>query len=98
MTTTPGADLRPSADIKLDVPFEFDGETISSITMRRPKVRDKLRAKDAKGDEMDKGLALISNLVERPIEFLMEIDEVDLDKLETQYMAFTGRTPGTDAN
>jgi hypothetical protein len=98
VATKPEVDTRESADIVLDFPFDFDGENVTSITMRRPKVRDKLRAKNTKGDEMDKGMALISNLVERPLEFLMEIDEVDLDKLEAQYMAFTGRTPETDAN
>lgn len=91
-------DRRETADIALDFPFTFDGEKVTSLTMRRPKVRDKLKAKNTKGDEMDKGLALISNLVERPRELLEEIDEVDLEKIQAQYMAFTGRTPETDAS
>lgn len=91
-------DMRESAEIKLKFPFEFDGEKVTSLTMRRPKVRDKLRAKNVKGDEMDKGMALIANLIERPIEMLEEIDEVDLEAVQAQYLAFTGRTPETDAS
>jgi hypothetical protein len=94
--TTP--DLRESVDIKLKFPIEFDGEKIDTLTLRRAKVRDKLKAKNVKGDEMDKGLALIANLVERPVELLHELDDVDLEQLQTQYLAFTGRTPEMDAN
>lgn len=94
--TTP--DLRESVEIELKFPIEFDGEKITSLTMRRAKVRDKLKAKNVKGDEMDKVLALIANLVERPVDVLAELDDLDLEQLQTQYLAFTGRTPEMDAS
>lgn len=91
-------DMRESADITLKFPIEVDGEKITVLTMRRAKVRDKLKAKNTKGDDMDKGLALMANLIERPVEVLHELDDLDLEQLQEQYMAFTGRTPEMDAN
>lgn len=91
-------DMRTSATIGLDFPFTFDGERVEALTMRRPKVRDGLKADKAKGGDMEKGLALIGDLVERPVELLMELDEIDLEKVQAQYLAFTGRQEMTLAS
>lgn len=85
-------DTRTEVEIKLDFPFDFDGATVDSLTMRRPKVRDSLKAKKAKGDDMERGLALIADLCDVPPEVLLELDEVDLEKVQGQYLAFTGRS------
>lgn len=98
MTTEPEFDAALTAEIKLAFPVDFDGEKITSLTMRRPKVRDKLKAKKVKGDDEDRALALMADLVEQPIEMIGELDEVDIAKLGEQYASFTGRTPETDAN
>lgn len=87
-------DKRPSVVIKLDFPFEFDGVLVSEVEMRRPKVRDSLRASKGKTD-FDRSLELFANLIERPIELIGEFDEVDLEKLGVQYQAFTGRQDTT---
>lgn len=89
--TTNQRDMRTEAEIKLAFPIDFDGEHITSLTIRRPKVRDNTKARAVKGDDMDRGLALIANLIERPVELMQELDEVDLESLNAQYMAFTGR-------
>lgn len=91
-------DKRETVTIKLDFPFEFDGHRYSDVTMRRPKLRDKLAAKKVKGDEEDRALAMMASLVELPTEVLAEFDEVDVEKVGAQYAAFTGRTPETDAS
>jgi hypothetical protein len=98
MTTEPDYDPALTAEIKLAFPVDFNGEKITSLTMRRPKVRDKLKAKKTKGDDEDRALALMADLVEQPVEMLGELDEVDISKLGDQYAAFTGRTPETDAS
>lgn len=87
----PAKDMRATAPIKLDFPFDFDGERVSELTMRRPKVRDSLKASKVTGGDAERGLALISDLIERPVELLHEMDETDLEKLQEQYAAFTGR-------
>lgn len=85
-------DKRLSVDIGLDFPIEIDGRTIQSITIRRPKVRDTLKAERVKGGEFEKGLALLCDLTEQPQEVLLELDPVDLEKLDGQLMAFRGLT------
>lgn len=85
-------DKRTSVDIDLEFPVEVDGQVISKVTMRRPKVRDSFKAERTKGGDMEKGLALLSDLTEQPQEVLLEMDEIDLEKLQSQLMAFKGRT------
>lgn len=84
-------DDRLTVDIELRFPIEVDGEHITKLTMRRPKVRDSFKAKRLGGDDFDKGLAIMADLCERPQEVLLELDEVDLEKLQEQYGRFTGR-------
>jgi uncharacterized protein (DUF934 family) len=86
------ADLSTSAVIALNFPITIDGQTISELTMRRPKVGDNLRAKRAKGDEADKAIALMTLLVDLAPEQFSELDETDFDQVQEQYLAFTGRT------
>lgn len=79
------------ATVKLDYPIEFDGQTIGEFTMRRPKARDTLKQGRATGSDFEKGLHLLADLCEQPIEIVQELDEVDLEKVQAQYLAFTGR-------
>lgn len=83
-------DKRLNVDIPLDFPVEIDGQKIESINIRRPKVRDQLKADRAKGTDFEKGLALLVDLTERPQEVLLELDPVDLEKLDEQLAAFRG--------
>lgn len=84
-------DRRTTVDIPLDFPVTVDGETINSLTMRRPKVRDSFKAQRTGGNEFERGLAIMGELCERPQEVLLELDEIDLEKLQEQYGRFTGR-------
>jgi hypothetical protein len=82
------------ATITLDYPFDFDGEKITSLEMRRPKVRDNLKASKA-GNDFESLLVLLANLVQRPVEMFDGMDEIDFTKLQEQYAAFTGRQAQT---
>lgn len=84
-------DKRPTVTIDLEFPIEVDGQKIEQIIMRRPKVRDSFKAQRMPGGEMEKGLSLMADLCEQPQEVLLELDEVDLEQLQKQYGAFTGR-------
>lgn len=85
-----GPDLRPQVAIPLSFPVEFDGASVTEITIRRPKGRDTFKAQRAKGGEYEKGLALLADLCEVKQELLLELDEYDLDKIQNQFLRFKG--------
>lgn len=89
--TNTDIDRRLTVDIPLQFPITVDGQEITSLTMRRPKVRDSFKAKRLPGDDFDKGLSIMADLTEQPQEVLLELDEVDLEALQSQYGRFTGR-------
>ena len=66
--------------------------SLECVASRPAKVGDKLAANKAKGDESAKAMVFMARLIERPVEILAELDELDFDKLQEQYLAFTGRT------
>lgn len=88
-------DKRASVEIELEFPFTLDGADYVSVTMRRPKVRDSLKQSKSKGNDLEKGLHLMADLCELPVEVFYEMDEVDLNKISDQYSAFTGRRAET---
>lgn len=88
-------DKRTSATITLDYPITVDGREISELTMRRPKARDSLKQERRKGGEFEKGLTMLADMCEQPIEVMEELDEVDLEKVQKQYVDFTGRQDTT---
>jgi hypothetical protein len=82
-------DRRESVEIPLVFPIDVDGgEKLTAVTMRRPKGRDSIKASKAKGGEFEKGLALMADLVGLPMEQFVELDEVDIEAIQTQYTAF----------
>ncbi|MBB4398750.1 phage tail assembly protein [Bradyrhizobium sp. ERR14] len=83
-------DMRLSADITLDFPFDKDGKTYSSLTMRRPKTKDSLKAAKFKGHDADKGILLLADLCNVSPDVIAELDEIDAMKLGAQLDAFRG--------
>lgn len=69
--------------ISLEHPVEVGGRTISTVEMRRPKVRDHMEIKDVKTPE-EAELKLISSLVELPENELIEFDMADWGKLQDE--------------
>ena len=71
-----------SVAIKLDYPVTVEGMYIDEVTMRRPKVRDRLIAEKASGGEVEKELRLLANLCELPPTYLEHFDMCDYVKLQ----------------
>ena len=75
--------------ITLSHPVEADGRTISTLTMRRPKVRDERDARRIAGDnEADREIALLANLCEVAPETIHELDLGDYRRLQNAFMGF----------
>ena len=83
-------DKRPSAKIALDFPITISGVEVSSLTMRRPKVRDEMAFAKSKADDADKAINLMASLCEVAPDDLMELDSADFAKLEAQLVDFKG--------
>ena len=75
-------------DIKLSYPIKSDGKEITSINIRRPKVRDQLSADKAAGADGEKEVALFANLCELPPSAIEELDMADYTKLQEAYSSF----------
>lgn len=83
-------DKRESAEIVLDFPVTFDGETVSKLKMRRPKVKDSKAAAAQPGDESEKGIFMIARLCAVQSELIDELDLADFTKVEEQFNSFRG--------
>ncbi|WP_245287372.1 phage tail assembly protein [Bradyrhizobium elkanii] len=83
-------DMRLSAEITLDFPIEVDGKPYKTLTMRRPKTKDSLKAAKFKGHDADKGILLLSDLCNVSPDVIEELDEIDAKKLSDQLDAFRG--------
>ena len=75
--------------IELNYPIESAGENITSITMRRSKVKDRLVvAKMKNSSDEEKEIRLFANLCEVAPNIIEELDESDYAKLQKEYMDF----------
>lgn len=74
--------------ITLEYPIENNGEQITTLSMRRPKVRDQRLAHKMKGDDSDKEVQLFANLCEVSTDVIDELDAVDYGQLQEQYKDF----------
>jgi hypothetical protein len=81
-------DRRPEVEIPLEFPVTLDGSLVSSVTMRRPKGRDSIKASRAKGNDAEKVASLMADLVNLPMEHFVELDEVDIEAIQAQYNRF----------
>jgi hypothetical protein len=88
MSDSKDYDRRETVDISLEFPVTLDGQVIDTLTMRRPKGRDSIKAAKAKGGEFEKGIALMADLVGLPVEHFVELDEVDIEAIQAQYARF----------
>ena len=77
-----------SATVKLDHPVTVDGVEHTSITIRRPKVRDERDAKRGGGSDGEAEIKLFANLCEVTPEVIEEMDAADFDRLQDAYFDF----------
>lgn len=83
-------DKRASVEVPLEFPIAIDGQTISKLTMRRPKVKDSLAAGKHSDDQGERGMFMLARLCDVPPEYVEELDQYDADALEKQFEAFRG--------
>lgn len=83
---TPAPD---GATITLRYPVVHEGQTISSLTMRRPRLRDLLAADRLQGTDAAKEVRIFANLCEVTPAALEEMDLADYAALQSAYRRFT---------
>ncbi|WP_264707134.1 phage tail assembly protein [Wolbachia endosymbiont (group A) of Acrocera orbiculus] len=74
--------------IKLTEPIKIDGILISELTLRRPKVRDRLAIERMGNSDAEKEVALIANLASISREAVEELDLADYSKIQEVLQGF----------
>lgn len=75
--------------IELKYPIESNGESLSQLSMRRSKVKDRLIvAKMKNASDEEKEIRLFANLCEVSPNIIEDLDESDYAKLQNSYMDF----------
>ncbi|BFD47786.1 phage tail assembly protein [Wolbachia endosymbiont (group A) of Sympetrum striolatum] len=74
--------------IKLTEPIKIDGILVSEITLRRPKVRDRLAVERMGNSDAEKEVALIANLASISREAVEELDLADYSKIQEVLQGF----------
>lgn len=82
-----------AAVIALAYPIETEGTTLSTITLRRPKVRDMLAAQQAGTTDQEREMHMFANLAEVSPEAIHALDLVDYYKLQQAYQGFLSLPP-----
>ncbi len=77
-----------SVTVPLQFPVEYQGQTYSELTMRRPKVRDQKHAAKASKDPAEQELRLLCNLCEVAPDVLDELDLGDYKALQDAFRGF----------
>lgn len=68
--------------ITLTEKITVDNKDIQEITLRRPKVRDRLAVDRMGQSDAEKEVALIANLADLPKETIEELDLADYNKIQ----------------
>lgn len=74
--------------IKLTEPIKIDGILVSELTLRRPKVRDRLAVERMGNSDAEKEVALIGNLASISREAVEEFDLADYNKIQEALQGF----------
>ncbi|UJQ20359.1 phage tail assembly protein [Wolbachia endosymbiont of Delia radicum] len=74
--------------IKLTEPIKIDGILVSELTLRRPKVRDRLAVERMGNSDAEKEVALIANLASISREAVEEFDLADYNKIQEVLQGF----------
>ncbi|WP_234713352.1 phage tail assembly protein [Rhodopseudomonas palustris] len=84
-------DMRPQAEITLDFPVTVDATEYKTLTMRRPKTKDSVKAAKMRNvTEVERGILLLADLCGVAPNVIGELDEIDAIKLNEQLEAFRG--------
>nr|BAD16807.1 similar to hypothetical protein [Pseudomonas aeruginosa PA01] [Wolbachia phage WOcauB1] len=74
--------------VKLTEPIKIDGILVSELTLRRPKVRDRLAVERMGNSDAEKEVALIANLASISREAVEEFDLADYNKIQETLQGF----------
>lgn len=77
-----------SVTIELDFPVTYNGETISTLNMRRPKVRDQRVVNKCNGDELDVDIKMFTILCEVAEAVIDDMAPTDFKKLQDAFSDF----------
>lgn len=77
-----------SVTITLDFPVEYNGETISTLNMRRPKVRDQRVVNKCGGDDLDVDIKMFTILCEVSEAVIDDLVPTDFKKLQKAFQDF----------
>ena len=68
--------------IKLNQPIKVDGIEVNELTLRRPKVKDRLAVERSGFSDAEKEVNLIANLADVAKEAIEEIDLADYSEIQ----------------
>ena len=74
--------------IELRSPIRIDGAEVTALRLRRPKVRDMLRAEKASGSDAEREIRLFADLCEVEPAAIEELDLADYQALQRVYQGF----------
>ena len=77
-----------SDPIKLKHPITLEGEEVTQLILRRPKVRDMLGADKQGGTDAEKEIRIFANLCEVTPAIIEELDLADYQALQGVYQGF----------
>lgn len=80
--------------IQLKHPITVDGQEVTEVTLRRPKVRD-LKAIEGVKSDMEKSIKLVSNLTQMKPAAVEELDAEDFTAISDQVGKFVGGKAGS---
>ena len=80
-----------SETIKLNYPIESEGNTVTEITLRRPKARDLKKMERGSGGDIAKSIEFIADLAELPPSAIEELDGEDFQSLSEVVARFLGK-------
>lgn len=67
----------------LAYPVTFNGETVSSLTLRRPAGREIRALNNGSGSQIDRSFVMMASLAEREFALFDELDGSDIKKMDT---------------
>ncbi len=75
-------------EIQLQYPVSADGQTLTALKVRRPKVKDRLAAAKTGGDPATQEVRLFANLCEVSPATIEELDMADYTRLQEALQGF----------
>ena len=74
--------------ITLSQPITIANNTYEKLSLRRPKVRDRLAVERLKKTDAEKEITMIANLAEVTVEVIEELDLADYGKIQEVLQSF----------